>query len=312
MDLVTFGETALRLAPRGRERLETADAFTVGVSGPESNAAVAARRLGAEVAWASRLPESPLGRRVAHELRGYDLDVRVAWTEGRQGLTFSERGGRPRGDDRVDDRDDAALAGVADEELPLDLVRGAGGVYVTGATAAVSTEAAVATARLLKAGSDDGGLTAFGLEYRPERWDEAGEARETLTEFFPAVDVFLASEGDVRAVLDRDGEPAEMAHALAAEWGFGTVVLTRERTAVAWRDSTVHEYPLLEVDEVDAAGAGDAFAGAFLAGLLDGREVSAALKRAVAASALARTVPGAVPAVTREEVERVAETVGEG
>ncbi|MFB6095656.1 MAG: PfkB family carbohydrate kinase, partial [Halodesulfurarchaeum sp.] len=67
--LVTFGETMLRLgAPEG-ERLETAEHLDVRIGGAESNVAVAAQRLGLDAVWCSRLPDSPLGRRVINPLR---------------------------------------------------------------------------------------------------------------------------------------------------------------------------------------------------------------------------------------------------
>lgn len=308
-DLVTFGEASLRLSPPADRQLETAPRLEVGVSGPESNAAVAARRLGAETTWISRLPDSPLGRRVASELRRYDLDLRVAWAdEGRQGLAFLERAGVPRGDRRIDDRADAAVTRVGDDDLPLAAVREAAGVYVTGVTPALSTPLAAATARFLKEASDAGAMTAFGLRYHPELWSPE-EAHETLTELFSAVDVFVADEDDVATVLDRDGEPSKVAHGLASEWGFETVALFRDRTSLVWQDATVHEYPTVETDVVDASGDADAFAGALVARLLDGADPAAALKSAIAAAALARTIPGAVPAIARDDVERVAASI---
>jgi 2-dehydro-3-deoxygluconokinase len=304
--LVTLGETALRLSPPGTSRLERADRLDVEASGPESNAGVAARRLGEPVTWLSRLPDSPLGRRVASELRGHDLDVRVSWAEGRQGLTFHERGGVPRGDDRVDDRTGAAAASLSMDELDLDPLREADVAYVTGATPALSTDLAGATARFLKTANDGGATTAFSLEYRPWLWADADDARETLTGFFPAVDVFLARERDVEAVLGRSGSSVELAHGLAANWGFEHVLLTRERACVGYHDATVHEYPNPEADTVDTSGREAAFAGAFLAAHVAGSDPSDALKTAVAARTLAATLPGAVPAITRGEVERVA------
>lgn len=308
-DLITFGETSLRLSPPPDDQLETTRRLTVGVSGPESNAAVAARRLGAETAWVSMLPATPLGRRVASELRSYELDLHVDWrAEGRQGLTFLEQAGGPRNDRRVDDRASAALTGASGEELPLDVVREAAGAYVTGATTGLSTSLAAASARFLKEASDAGALTAFGLRYRREQWSP-DEARKTLTELFPAVDVFVADEADVATILGREGEPAKVAHGLAAEWGFETVALFREKTSLVWQDATVHEYPVVDTDTVDPSGDTDAFAGALVARLLDGAAPAAALKSAMAAAALARTIQGAVPTITLEDVERVAESI---
>ncbi len=51
------------------------------------------------------------------------------------------------------------------------------------------------------------------------------------------------------------------------------------------------------VEAIDATGAGDAFAAAFLAARLQGAEIEAALRRAVAAGAKATTRIGGRPGV---------------
>jgi len=80
-ELVTFGETMLRLSPPDDERLETADQYTVRAAGAESNVAVAAQRLGLDALWASKLPDSPVGRRVTGELKHHGVSVDVAWDD---------------------------------------------------------------------------------------------------------------------------------------------------------------------------------------------------------------------------------------
>lgn len=308
----TLGEAALRLSPPGRERLETARSFDVHVTGAESNAAVVASRLGCSATWISRLPDSPLGRRVGGQLRAYGLDVNVTWGDGRQGLTFYERAEPPRQDVRLEDRADSAILSASAEGLPLELADEADCAYATGVAPAISPPMAGAAATFLKRASEAGALTAFGLNYNPGLWDSA-EAQETLTALFPVVDVFLASEADVATVLGREGRPAEVAHGLASEWDFETVALWREHGAAAWKDSTVYDFPWPAVETVDPTGADDAFAGAFLASLLAGSEIDQALRRAVATATLARTIPGPVATVDSDEVDAVAATVdGDG
>lgn len=305
---VTFGETALRLAPGDGDRLESTDSLRVETAGPESNAAVAARRYGVDATWCSALPDSPLGRRVAGEIRGYDVDVRAATREGRQGLAFYERGAAPRGDRAVADRDGAAVAGIDAADLPLDLVASADVAYVTGATPALSSAAASATVEFIKAARDGDPTVAFGLRYLPDRWPPE-EAREALTGLFPAVDALVAREEDVERVLDRDGQPTEVAHALASTHGFETVALLCDGTALGWHDSTFFERQLVDAGDADGPGAEDAFAGAFLAALSADGDTDRALRYGTAAHALARTLPGPVPAFTRAELDRVAEDV---
>ena len=63
---------------------------------------------------------------------------------------------------------------------------------------------------------------------------------------------------------------------------------------------------------VDRVGGGDSFAAGLICGLLDGKDMKAALEFAVAASALKHTIPGDLNLVTRADVENLAGGDGSG
>jgi len=131
-DLVTFGETMLRLSPPDEERLETTDQYDVDVAGAESNVAVAAQRLGLDCAWLSKLPNSPVGRKVAGELRSHGLSVDVVWDDSparRQGTYYLEQGRPPRGSDVIYDR---AHASVTTATTVLDSLPSVENIYTSG------------------------------------------------------------------------------------------------------------------------------------------------------------------------------------
>lgn len=307
--LVAFGEATARLAPRNHERLETAGELTVRTGGPAANAAVAAERLGTDAALITKLPDSPLGRRVAGDLRRHGLDVDVVWADAdaRQGITFVEHGGRPRGSEVRYDLAGSAFRTVTPDELPRGRIGNAGTFFVTGVTPALSGEMAELTARLLAAASDAGVRTAFDVNYRSGLWD-ADTAEGTLEQLFPAVDVLFVALRDARNVLGLERNPRELANHLAAQWNFETVVVTRGETgSLALHESTIHEQGIFDADTVAPIAGGDAFAGAFLARRLAGDDVRTAQRYAAATAALKRTTPGDHATVTREEVERVIE-----
>jgi len=306
MELVTLGAAALRLAPPGSERLETARELEVDVTGSECNAAVAAGRLGVNPVWLSRLPTGPLGSRVESELRGHGVDVVADTATGRQGVTFFERGRSPRKDARVDDLGNAVVEGLTMEAIPTERVEAADTAYVTAATPQASTGLAGATAKFLKTASDAGARTALGV-LDTRGWSNLESARETLEGLLPAVDVLLGTADAIEAVFDRSGEPSKVTHALGSTHDLETVALFREYDAAAWHDSTVHGFERPEVDSVDATGAVDAFAGAFLAGL--DSDIKTALRRGIAADALTRTTPQALPTFTSEEVDALADSL---
>jgi 2-dehydro-3-deoxygluconokinase len=291
-ELVTFGETMLRLSPPSGQRLSRVDSFDVHVGGAESNVAVAAANLGVESTWLSALPDTDLGERIVHALRGEGIETEVAWTDtGRVGTYYLERGGMPRGDSVVYDRDGTPIRDATPDDLQTAPLQSAEYVFTSGITPALSTQSAATTAALLETAQESGAKTAFDLNYRSKLWTPS-EARQTLTDLFAVVDVLFVAERDARTVLGYDGESAAIARSLADRYDFQTVVLTRgDAGALAVGDGLV-EQPAFETDTVDAVGSGDAFVGGFLARRLDGAGLDDALATGAAAAALKRTVVG--------------------
>ncbi|MCU4744065.1 sugar kinase [Halobacteria archaeon AArc-m2/3/4] len=305
-DLVTFGETMLRLSPPINERIEAATEFEVRAAGAESNVAIAAERLGATATWTSKLPNSPLGRRVNAELNQYGIDTDVIWSEeGRQGTYYLEHAGKPRGTNVIYDRADAAVTTAKPEEFDLNLLQDARVFFTSGITPALSPTLRDTTAKLLQAAQQGGTTTAFDFNYRNKLWTPE-EARDTLTKLFPGIDVLVIAARDARTVLGYEGDPRQLAHKLGSQFDFTTVVVTRgDKGALAWHDNVVHDHDAYETDTVDPIGTGDAFTGAFIARRLAGNDVPRALEYAAATAALKRTIPGDIALVTKEEVEAV-------
>ncbi|MEU4391517.1 PfkB family carbohydrate kinase [Kribbella sp. NPDC023855] len=100
-------------------------------------------------------------------------------------------------------------------------------------------------------------------------------------------------------------DPAEAAHAVRQRAGRADVLV---RTGpggclVAVRGQDVTQVDGFAVPAVDLNGAGDAHAGAFLAGIAEGKDPVEAARRANAAAALAVTRRGPATAPTRDELE---------
>jgi 2-dehydro-3-deoxygluconokinase len=306
-ELLAVGAAVLKLVPEGNERLETATRLDSAVTGPESNAAVAASRLGTDSTWLSKLPDSALGRRVTGEIRRYGVEPAVCWGGDRVGLTFAERATAPREDTRIDDRAGAAVASLTPDELPTEGVCGAEFLYSSGATLALSETLAETTAELFAAFD---GRTALALNRA--RALESSAVRERIESLLSMTDVLFTTEVGA-AALDEHGTPPETAHALAAAHDLDIVVIVREGGgALVWHERTVHERSPPATDTIDERGAFDALCGTFLARRLDGDGVDEALAAGVACGALARTVRGPIPAITAEDIERCVERVDHG
>jgi 2-dehydro-3-deoxygluconokinase len=298
-ELITFGETPLRLSPTGDERLEQARQASIHADGTASNVAVAADELGAETLWLSKIPKSPLGRRVKSQLEEQGVDTEVAWSDNsghRQGLLFEEAGVAPREAKHWHDRSNTATATAQPADFPMDRVQQAEIIFTGLGTAVLSQQAAETTGALLRAGGGGGAMTAVDLDYSqglapPETYTGV---LDTLAD---EIDVLFADEQSAREALDRSGGPRELANTIAAEYDLQIIVIRRaDRGAVALRDTPgtniIHEREKIETDTIDPTGETGAFIGAFLEQLIEGSDTARSLTYAVAAATLSRTIPG--------------------
>ncbi len=307
-DLVTFGETMLRFSPPRGELLETSSEFTVQAGGAESNVAVAAARLGANTTWLSKLPKSPLGKRVESSIRQHGVTPAVAWdasTETRQGTYYLEHGAEPRPTTVLYDRRDAAITTVTPSELDTAAIESASLFFTTGITPALSATTAETTHELLEIASAADTRTAFDLNYRAKLWEPA-DARETYESLFELLDLLFIPERDAHHVLGMSGSASEIAATLSETYNIETVVITRgEDGALALRDDSTVTQPIFETETVDPIGTGDAFVGGFLAEELTGSPLEQSLAVGSAAAALKRTLHGDVAVISRAEVANV-------
>lgn len=309
-DLVTFGETMLRFSPPDEVRLETADQYDVHVAGAESNVAVASQRLGLDTVWLSKLPDSPVGRKVAGELRNHGVTVDVVWDdspESRQGTYYFEQGQQPRGSEVIYDRARASVTTATPAELSTEAVADATCLHTTGITPALSSTLESTTEELLAAAQSAETLTSFDMNYRSNLWEPA-PASATVTGLFPDIDVLTIAERDARTVLEVEGNAESIARSLDSEYGFDVVVVTRgAEGALALADGDVFEQPTYDAVSAYPVGTGDAFVGGFLSQYLDGESVPTALSWGAAAAAFKRSVPGDIAVISPEELREVIE-----
>lgn len=270
-DVFTLGEAMLRLSPPAAQRLEQAAEFRVYTGGSEANVAVGLARLGLRTAWTGKLPQNPLGMRVAAEIAMHGVDTsQVIWAKsGRVGVYYLEVAGAPRGSLVVYDRQGSAGSEMQPGDIDFSLLAEARHLHISGITPALSDACAATAREALAAARNFGATISFDINYRSRLWD-AAKAHNILTPMLN-VDLVFCTMADAQLVFGQTGAPAEVANSLRQTWGARMVVLTlgAEGALVAADGKTWHGHGL-RVDPVDRVGAGDAYVAGFLYGYLAG------------------------------------------
>ena len=275
-DVLTFGETMLRLSPPGRLRLAQAASFDVWVAGSESNVAAALSVLGLSVSWVSRLPDNPPGHKVADALRALRhgrLARRLdAARVSASGLFYAEPAAEPRAGTVVYDRAHSAASSLSPADLPDALFDTHRHLHVSGITPALSASCADAVTDAVARARARGRTVSLDINYRAKLWSPEAAAA-ALAPLIRQVDVLFCARGDAERLFGLSGDDAARASGLRARFGVPVAVLTAGADGAVGCDADgCRAVPAVPVEAtVERFGSGDAFAAGFLAEYLRGR-----------------------------------------
>jgi ribokinase len=249
----------------------TGASFARHPGGKGANQALAARRLGAEVALVARVGRDAMADEALALLRAGGVDL--------SGCT-------------VDDAAPTGVALIAVDPRGENLI-----VVAPGANAALTPE------RLLLPPAD---AVICQLELP---LDTVARAASLATGLFcvnlaPAADVDASIFDRADLVVVNEGEAAFYGDALSRTRGLVATTFGARGARLAQHGKVIAEAAPPKVTAVDATGAGDCFVGALVVALLEKMPPEAALRFACAAGACAATKPGAQPSLpTRGEVD---------
>jgi 2-dehydro-3-deoxygluconokinase len=308
-DLLTLGETLLRLSPPGAQRLDQARLFEIGVGGSELNVGCLLARLGRRVAWVSRLPEGPLGRLVDGEARRHGVDTGwVRWIpNARLGLVFYEPGPSPRTSRIIYDRKHSAASELGFEDAPWEtLVQTSAWLHLSGITPALSPRCRALTLHIAALAASVGKPVSYDLNYRATLTNPP-EARAVFEAVAPYLHLLVLAERDAQQVLGFEEAGAPLAEAIARRYRLKCVALTRppdaEPGTMLLADGVLRYAPRYDVEFVDRIGAGDSFAAGLIHGLLD-RDLDLAIRFGAFAAAVGLATPGDINYLGPEDVAR--------
>ncbi len=305
-DVLTLGETMMRLTPPGMLRIEQTRRFDIWVGGTESNTAVGLSRLGMRAAWLSRLPQSPLGRYVSNRIAQFGVDVsHVVWVpEERLGIYFHEKAPAPRASEILYDRADSAMSRMQPVDLPQRLFAPGRArlLHLTGITLAISPSAAQTALAAMRRAKEAGWRISFDSNYRSKLWSGA-EAAAGCHPALSLADVIFCPLGDYHTLYGAQNADAALA-ALSRRYPQALIVMTlgADGAQALSPAGEKRRQPAILAGEVGRIGGGDAFAAGFLYAWLTYDDVALALKWGAAMSALKYTIPGDLPLVDYAEV----------
>ncbi|MEU0152113.1 sugar kinase [Micromonospora fulviviridis] len=293
LDLVGLGEAMVLFQPPPGALLHDTGAVEVHVAGAELNLCVAAARLGAATGFCSRVGADPLGERVLAETRAAGVDTALLAVDPEHPTGLFLKDARPDGQRRVYYyRHGSAAAHLDEADAARLLAARPRMVAVSGVTLALGPGPRAAVTSVVRNARRVGTAVALDPNLRPALGAVERQATD-LRVLLGQVDVLLLGTDEAGPVLGvRDPSDPEEVFAAAAAAGARETVLKAGADgcyhAGGTRGGAVH-LPSAATVVVDPVGAGDAFAGGYLTGRLQGLPPAgaAALGNALAAAVVA-------------------------
>ena len=287
-DIVALGEPLYEFSEISGQPRQ----YLQGFGGDTMNAAIAAARQGAAVAYVTRLGDDEFGRQFLALWREEGLDVSGVGIdrEAPTGVYFIHYGAQGHVFSYL--RAGSAASRMRADQLPLDLIRSARFFHTSAISQAISASACDAVFTAIETARAAGVAVAYDSNLRLRLWPLA-RAKAVITATVAMADYFLPSLDDVKALcgLEQPEAIVDWCHRLGARH----IALKLGADGVLASDGRSRQLiPGHKVECVDATGAGDCFAGAFLARLAGGADFWQAVRYGNAAAALTTTGFGAV------------------
>jgi len=291
-DILAIGEALVEL----NQPLEGAP-FKQGFGGDTSNAMIAAARCGAQAGYFTAVGADRFGEDLVALWKREGIDAsRVVVSGGAHtGLYFVTHG--PDGHAFSYLRAGSAASRLTDADAPVEAIRAARILHVSGVSQAISSSAADLVFAAIDVARRANVLVSYDTNLRLKLWP-LHRARAITNEAMRSADIGLPSLDDAIALSGHNAPDAILDFYLGLGARVVALKLGKEGSAVATpqRRQRVAPFP---VKAIDATGAGDAFDGAFLTEYLSLGDPFAAARFANAAAALSTLGYGAVAPLPR-------------
>lgn len=302
-EVIGLGESLIQLNAVTKGPLRHVNYFERHVAGAETNVVVCARRLGVSSGLITRVGDDEFGKCIINWVRGEGVDVSqvVVDPEAPTGIYFVQRGFPIPGKSRMFYyRKGSAGSRLSPSDVNPEYVSSAKIIHLTGITPALSETARAAVEKAIDIAVSSDVKISFDTNIRPVLWKSSEDAVKTLTPMIKKATFLFTDTNDASLLLGM----SDLDEAAKALFSFGVEVVVfkmGEKGAVAVTKKEKAHAEALPVQVEDPIGAGDAFAGTFIASWLKNLPLTECLRRASIAGSLVVTVRGDQECLPSEE-----------
>lgn len=270
-EILAVGEAMALIAPAEAVPFADAGDFRVDAAGAEVNVASHLAALGRRAAWAGALGADAVGARIVRQLGERSVGTQWIVTDpaAQTGVYLKDPGAGVAYYRRRSAFSRLGADFVATLPMQAEVV------HTTGITPALSPSCAALVDELFRVARGAGALLSFDVNVRLALWPDAATAAERLLRLAAQADVVFVGRDEAEALWGARDAGAVRAllpaprHVIVKDGGIEATEFDGTRAVAA---------PVPPLVPVEAVGAGDAFAAAWLDGRLQGMDAAARLR----------------------------------
>lgn len=293
LDLIAVGRLCIDLNANETNRpMEETRTFTKYVGGSPANIAIGSARLGQKTGYIGKVSDDQMGRFITNYLEKNAIDttgVKIDRTGAVTGLAFTEIKS-PVDCSILMYRDNVADLKLHPSEVDEEYIKQSKALLISG-TALAKSPSREAVFVALEYAVKNGLTVFFDLDYRPYTWTDEAETAVYYNLAAEKCDVIIGTreEFDMMEKLlhieeSNDQYTASRWFSYRAELvvikhgGAGSITYTK--------DGASHRSGIFRTNVLKTFGAGDSYASAFIYGLMNGQDVSEAMKMGSASASI--------------------------
>lgn len=270
IDVIGLGECMIQMTCEGSFYESTQ--YRRAIGGDVFNTLVAASRLGCQSAFVTQIAQDEFGQFLLDQFKSYRIHTQYikAIKRAYNGLYFASQPVATGGPHQfLYYRRQSAASQLDPALITPAMFEGVRVVYATGITQSLSDMTRMAVLKAFQLAKKQGCLVCYDPNYRDALWTRPDEAMDAFIEVIPYVDVVLPSVEDLKPLFDFPSLEKTLEYFRLR--GVALVALKQGAEGVTlgfktW-DNHVPVFPTEKV--IDTVGAGDAFNGGFIYGLLN-------------------------------------------
>ncbi|MUH58897.1 sugar kinase [Bifidobacterium canis] len=257
------------------------------VAGAELNVAIGLNRLGHDARYLCKVGRDPFGFRVLDVMRTEHLDTSMVTLDHSHHTGFMMKSKVTHGDPLTFYmRANSAASTLSSADVSQADWNGVTLMHLTGILPALSETTKDASQTLIDEARERGVFVSFDPNLRPALWPSRDQMRTTLLHLAAQADLVFPGIAEGRELFGADTEE-DVAEAFLDNGAKTVIVKNGAQGALIANRNWMKHIAGFHVDSVvDTVGAGDGFAAGVLSALLEGRDLSEAVKRGCAIGAV--------------------------